>query len=149
MSSLDDPAAVFLDGVGRFRLWPLAFADDGDGIAIPGAGDAQPISIVTFIGVYQQQCKRQAEQHGNDLFALIAIGGGGFDGERSGVAVAERMDGAAFTFITDVYAFTAASSRGKTSRLPHLSSNQFAHTNQRRQRCLASPVPTCRPAPMP
>ena len=89
MSALDDPAVIFLNGVWRFRLWPLPLADDGDGIAIPGAGYAQPVGIVTFVSVQQQQCKWQAEQHGNDLFALITIGGGGFDGEGPGVAVAE------------------------------------------------------------
>lgn len=133
MAAFHDPSVVFLDGIGRFRLWPLAFADDGDGIAIPCAGDAQPVGIVAFIGIEQQECDGQAEQHRDDLFALIAVGGGGINCERPGVAVAQRMNRAAFAFIADVYAFTAASSRGKKSRQPRLLSSRSGHINRQKR----------------
>lgn len=88
VSPLDDPAVIFLDGVWGFRLGPLAFADDSDGIAIPCAGDAQPVGIISFIGVDQQECDRQTQQHRHHLFAFIAVGGGGFNRQWARVAVA-------------------------------------------------------------
>ncbi len=147
MSPLDDPAAVFLYGFRGFRFWPLAFADDGDGIAIPGASDAQPVGIVALIHEYQQEYGGQPEQQRDDPLAFIAVGGRGIDGKRAGVAIADGMNGAAFAFIANTYAITAAASWGKKSRLSRPATSRSGRINRQTQACPQRCEPMCRLLP--